>query len=51
MGKAAGLPLYTLFGGAVREHVEYFYYLIVVMLPRSPRKPLRPSLRVFARCT
>ena len=28
MGKAAGLPLYTLFGGAVREHVEYFYYLM-----------------------
>ncbi len=28
MGKAAGLPLYTLFGGAVRERVEYFYYLM-----------------------
>jgi L-alanine-DL-glutamate epimerase-like enolase superfamily enzyme len=26
-GKACGQPLYRLFGGAVREEVDYFYYL------------------------
>ncbi len=26
-GKAAGEPLYKLFGGALREEVDYFYYL------------------------
>ena len=26
-GKASGQPLYRLFGGALREHVDYFYYL------------------------
>lgn len=26
-GKACGMPLYKLFGGAVREDVDYFYYV------------------------
>jgi L-alanine-DL-glutamate epimerase-like enolase superfamily enzyme len=26
-GKAAGQPLYRLFGGAVREEVDYYYYM------------------------
>ena len=26
-GKACGQPLYRLFGGALREEVDYFYYL------------------------
>jgi glucarate dehydratase len=26
-GKACGQPLYRLFGGAVRDTVDYFYYL------------------------
>jgi L-alanine-DL-glutamate epimerase-like enolase superfamily enzyme len=26
-GKACGMPLYRLFGGAMRDEVEYFYYL------------------------
>ena len=26
-GKAAGQPLYKMFGGAVREEVDYFYYM------------------------
>ena len=26
-GKAAGQPLYRLLGGALREHVDYFYYM------------------------
>ncbi len=28
VGKFAGLPLHALFGGAVRDRVEYFYYLM-----------------------
>ena len=28
VGKVAGLPLHTLFGGAVRDRLEYFYYLM-----------------------
>jgi glucarate dehydratase len=26
-GKACGQPLYRLFGGAMRENVDYFYYM------------------------
>jgi L-alanine-DL-glutamate epimerase-like enolase superfamily enzyme len=28
LGKAAGTPLHTLFGGALRDRAEYFYYLM-----------------------
>ncbi len=47
-GKACGQPLYRLFGGAMREEVNYFYYLS----QGSPEEAstARPKGRCWRRC-
>jgi L-alanine-DL-glutamate epimerase-like enolase superfamily enzyme len=49
-GKACGQPLYRLFGGAMREEVDYFYYMewgTPEEIDRQAREGSRLGYRVF----